>query len=94
LKVEERLQLVNRPARLGRRQRQRPRRPAEAHRRALDHPSAAGPDFDRAPVLVGEIEVDGPGMLGQPDVDGSLRPSNCARASKIVAGLAAIPVAW
>jgi hypothetical protein len=51
----------------------RPRPPMEAHRRAAVHPPSVRSDFDGTPVLVGEIEIDVPCVLSDPDVDGALR---------------------
>jgi hypothetical protein len=57
---------------LGLRERQHPGPPAEAHRRVSGYPPASGSDLDRPPALVGEIEIDATGMLGDPDMDRTL----------------------
>jgi hypothetical protein len=49
-------------------------RPAEAHTRFLNHPPSVGPDLDRTPRRVGEIEATRPCTI-RPG------PSNCACAS-------------
>ena len=43
-----------------------------AHRRRPNHPPTIRSDFDRTPVLIGEIEIDASGVLGGPDVDRAL----------------------
>ena len=45
------------------------RRPAEAHRRRADDAPALRSDLDRAPAVIGEIEIDVPRMLGEADMD-------------------------
>ena len=72
---------------------------AAAHGRTSDHPPTIGSDVDGAPVLIGEIEIEVPVMLGCTDMDGPLQAVNSARASSrssadlISAALAAAPVA-
>ncbi|MFZ2142989.1 MAG: hypothetical protein WAV78_39645, partial [Xanthobacteraceae bacterium] len=46
--------------------------PAESHRRRPNHPPTIRSDFDRMPVIIGEIEIDAPGVRGGPDVDRAL----------------------
>ena len=47
--------------------------PAEADRRTSKHAPSIGSDLDRAPLLIGEIEIDVAGMLGDADMNGTLR---------------------
>ena len=46
---------------------------AEADRRASNHAPSIWSDLDHAPLLIGEIEIDVAGMLGDADMDGVLR---------------------
>ena len=56
--IEERPEIVDRPAALGDRQREHARRPAKPHRRRVDDAPAGGADLDRAPPGVAKIEVE------------------------------------
>ena len=62
-----------RASRLGERQWQHAGRAAEAHRRLCHHLPSLRADLDRSPAVIGEIEIDAPCMLGDPDMDRPLR---------------------
>jgi hypothetical protein len=83
---------------LGRWQRQHAWGAAEAHGWQADDAPAVGSDFDGAPALIGEIEIDVAGMLREAPVDRPLGTvklslaSNRSSAELIAAAVAAVRV--
>jgi hypothetical protein len=73
LDVEERAQRRDRPAGYRCRQRPHPSGAAESHRRIVDDTPARGVDLDRAPRVVGEIEVELFINSANPDMHHALR---------------------
>src|SRR5205085_2917489 len=72
-KIEEGAESLNRPASLRDGEGQHSRGSAEAYRGAFDHPPSLRANVDSAPVLIGKVEIDVPGMLSGADVDCSFR---------------------
>ena len=64
--------MLERPAALRKRKGQQAGRAAEAHGRAADDAPPVRPNFDGAPMLVGEIKKDVAVVLGDADVNRAL----------------------